>query len=87
MEIKKAQQLPASKPAETPTVTSSSIAEFLSEVKAEVKRINWTSPEELKVYTKMVVATTFVLGLGIYIVDLLIQNFLAGLETLLRLIG
>lgn len=82
MEVKKTQTVASAKPYESPTVTTSGIADFLGDVKAEFKKINWTSPEELKTYTKIVVNATLFLGLGIYCVDLLIQLFLNGLNNI-----
>lgn len=84
MEVKKAQPIAAS--SEAP-ITTARVSDFMGEVKAEVKRISWTSPEELKVYTKIVVAMAFFLGMGIYVVDLLIQSFLNGLGFLFHLLS
>lgn len=58
--------------------------EFVGEVKAEIRRINWTSRDELVAYTKIVVAATFLLGMGIYVVDLMIQSSLMGLSTIVH---
>jgi preprotein translocase subunit SecE len=44
----------------------------IREYKEELKKVSWTSKEELKLFTKVVVGTTFVFGLGIYFVDLVI---------------
>ena len=85
MEVKKAQPLASSKPAELSTEKQLSAVEFVGEVKAELKRITWTSKEELRLYTKMVVATTFVLGLGLYVIDIFIQSFLNGMGVIFRL--
>lgn len=61
---------------------------WLEGIKQEFKKINWTTKEELKTYTKIVAGATFVIGLGIYVVDLLIQGTLSGLGALVRaLIG
>lgn len=60
--------------------------EFIGEVKGELKRIHWTSKEELKVYTRIVVIATFMLGMSIYVVDLLLRSSLAGLSAIMRLI-
>ncbi len=62
------------------------VADFVGEIKAELKRINWTSPEELKTYTKIVVGATFFCGMGIYFMDLIIQAGLWILESALRLV-
>ena len=57
---------------------------FIGEVKDEIGRISWTSADELKVYVKVVVGATFVFGIGIYLVDLGIQNLLRGLGMIVR---
>ncbi len=86
MEFKKTQ------PAQTETTISTEkrsqkVRDFIGDIKAEIFRISWTSKEELIVYTKIVVATTFMMGIGIYFIDLFIQGFLNGLATLIRLIS
>ncbi len=84
LEAKKPQ--PAATPrAEEKVITGGKAIDFIGDVKAELKKINWTSPEELQVYTKIVVGMTFFLGLGIYATDLVIQTFLSGLGVLFRL--
>jgi preprotein translocase subunit SecE len=85
MEVKKAQDVASPKSeAATPAITGSSVVEFVGDVKAELKRISWASPEELRVYTKIVVGATFALGMGIYVVDLCIQMVLHGISALFR---
>lgn len=49
------------------------VRDFIEEIKLELKNINWTSREELKTYTQIVVSATFVFGMGVYLVDLAIQ--------------
>jgi preprotein translocase subunit SecE len=49
---------------------------FISEVKQEFNRVDWTSQEELKNYTKIVVGSTFFFGLAIYGIDLLLRGAL-----------
>ncbi|GAB4188502.1 MAG: hypothetical protein Tsb0015_08590 [Simkaniaceae bacterium] len=49
---------------------------FLQEMKDEMKKVSWTSKEELKVCTKIVLGSIFALGFGIYVVDLVIKNFI-----------
>jgi preprotein translocase subunit SecE len=49
---------------------------FISEVKQEFNRVDWTSKEELKTYTKIVVGSTFFFGLVIYVVDLTLRGTL-----------
>lgn len=87
LEAKKPNNNTASPKAEEAAITGSKIFDFIGDVKAELKKINWTSPEELRTYTKIVVGMTFFLGMGLYVVDLLIQSFLNGLSVLIRLIS
>ncbi|MCE2983556.1 MAG: preprotein translocase subunit SecE [Parachlamydia sp.] len=54
--------------------------EFVDDVKNEVLKVNWTSKEELKTYTKIVVIATFVFGMAIYFLDLVIQSSLSFLS-------
>ena len=61
--------------------------EFVGDIKEELKKINWTSPAELRTYTKIVVASTFIAGMGIYFIDLIIQVSLNGLALIARLIA
>jgi len=60
---------------------------FLGEVKQEIQRITWTSKEELRVYTKIVVGATFVLGIGIYAVDLLLRSTFDALSIIIHWIA
>ena len=46
---------------------------YLQEFKDELKKVTWTSREELRFFTKIVVGATFVFGIGIYVVDLVIK--------------
>ncbi|MBS0620790.1 MAG: preprotein translocase subunit SecE [Verrucomicrobia bacterium] len=46
---------------------------YIQELKDELKKVSWTAQEELKLSTKMVILATFLFGLGIYLVDLLIK--------------
>lgn len=93
MEIKKREQITeSSKPvrdlplADRP-VKNHRIRDFLADVKTELSKISWTSPEELKTYTKIVIGTTFCFGMGVYITDLTIQFLLGTLESVIRMIG
>jgi preprotein translocase subunit SecE len=88
MEVKKNQPIAASTPKNKEALLSSwKPQEFIGEIKDEFKKISWTSPEELKVYTQIVVGATFFFGMGIYILDLFIQSVLNGLAVAIRLIG
>ena len=63
---------------------SQQVGEFVSEVKAEIGKITWTTKEELVVSTKVVVLSVLFFGIAIYFTDLTIQvvlwllNFLLG---------
>lgn len=89
MELKKTQQL--TKP--TPTTTNdaqekaTTWVETLGDITSEFSKISWTSPEELKLYTKIVVGAALCLGLGIYFVDVLIRLSLGTLEAIMRWIA
>jgi preprotein translocase subunit SecE len=89
MEVKKNQQLikPVETNAKAKETKAARYQDFLGDVKSEFKKISWTSPEELKTYTKIVVVATFLLGMGIYIMDLAIQFALNALGFLVRLIS
>lgn len=49
---------------------------FIRELKEELKKVSWTTKAELIFFTKIVVGSTFLLGLGIYLVDLCIKGVL-----------
>ncbi len=88
MEIKKTQQIAAStsKSKDIP-MSGWKPQEFVGEIKDEFKKISWTSPEELKVYTQIVVGATFFFGMGIYLLDLTIQGVLNSLGLVIRWIS
>lgn len=71
---------------EVPTV-SEKARSFVADVKDEIGKVTWTTPDELRVYTKIVVGMTFAMGMGIYFMDLFIQAFLTGLEMTVRMIA
>lgn len=60
---------------------------YFREVQSELSKVSWTSKEELIVCTKVVITATFIFGLGIYIVDLLVRSAIGTLNTLASLIG
>ena len=59
---------------------------YFREVQGELKKVTWTSREELVVSTKAVIIATFAFGLGIYLCDLVIRGAVNGLGTLARMI-
>lgn len=61
---------------ERSSLSFSALYHFIGEIKSELQRINWTTADDLKVYVKVVVSVTFVFGLSIYGVDLVIQAIL-----------
>lgn len=61
-------------------------SDFIGDMKAEFAKISWTSQDELKLYTKIVVGTTVVFGLGTYVVDLIIRTALGTLGTFVKAI-
>lgn len=75
MDIKKLPPTAASAPNET-SFSGKRLTNFFGEVKEEFGKISWTDPQELRAYTKIVVSATFILGLGIYVIDLCIQSAL-----------
>jgi preprotein translocase subunit SecE len=94
MEVKKTQQITSQMskdvkelPVNGRQKDSRKIINFLSDVKSELYKISWTTPEELKTYTKIVIGATFCFGMGVYITDLMIQLLLGTLESTIRLIG
>lgn len=60
---------------------------FVGDVKSEFKKVVWTSKEELKVYTQVVVVTTFVCGMLVFFADLVIKNVLEAINFALRVFG
>ncbi|MDN3509407.1 MAG: preprotein translocase subunit SecE [Candidatus Neptunochlamydia sp.] len=60
---------------------------FFQDMKEEMKKVSWTSKDELKTCGKIVIGSIFVLGIGIYLVDLFIRLTLDGVGSLVRLIG
>ena len=55
---------------------------YIRELKEELKKVSWTSKDELFLSTKIVVGSTFVFGFGVYLVDLIVQGSLNGLHNL-----
>lgn len=89
MELKKSQQIarPVNTPVSQTTEKTASWATSLADIKSEFSKISWTSPEELKVYTKIVVGAALFFGLGIYFADVIIRLGLMALENAMRWIA
>ena len=60
---------------------------YLREVQLELQKVSWTTKEELRKSTKVVLVSTFIFGLGIYFADLVIRGALDFIGYLVRLIG
>jgi len=67
-----------------PKLTAERAYKYFENLKAEFQKIQWTEGEEVKVYAKVVVGATFVLGLAIYFADLIIHRVMFGLEAIYR---
>ncbi len=59
---------------------------FIGDVKAELKKITWTTKDELLTYTRIVVIATLCLGVGIFVIDLVVRGCLVGMDSLLKMI-
>lgn len=70
----------------SPAESKSSKANYIRELKEELKKVTWTTKEELITFTKIVVGSTFFLGMGIYAVDLSIKGVLNSFAGLVHLI-
>jgi preprotein translocase subunit SecE len=59
---------------------------FLRELQKELKKVSWTSKEELKVFTKIVLLATLFFGFGIYLIDLILRSGLNVISFIFRII-
>ena len=59
---------------------------FFREVQNELKKVTWTSKEELLFCTKAVIIATFLFGLTIYVVDLGIRGVMDLAGNFVRMI-
>ncbi len=59
---------------------------YLREVQNELKKVTWTSKEELIFCTKAVIIATFIFGLAIYAIDLGIRGVLDTAANVVRMI-
>ena len=64
-----------------------SAVEYVGEIKQELKLVDWTAKGELIFYTKIVAGATFVCGMAIYGMDLVLQGVLHAVGFLARLVG
>ena len=63
-----------------------SVFSYIQDLKEELKRVSWTSQEELSFSTKMVVLATLFFGIGIYLVDFVIKNGLEFIKIVVHFI-
>ena len=59
---------------------------YFREVQNELKRVSWTSREELIFCTKAVIVATFLFGFAVYLVDLAIRGGMDLAAALVRMI-
>lgn len=59
---------------------------FFREVQNELKKVSWTSKQEIIFCTKSVIFATFLFGFAIYAVDLVIRGAFNGIGALFRAI-
>ena len=63
-----------------------SLFTYIQELKDELKKVSWTTQEELKFSTKIVIWATLIFGLGIYLVDFIIKGGLETIRTIIHFI-
>jgi len=68
------------------TITEKKKLSYFREVQNELKKVTWTSKEELLLCTKAVVLATLAFGLAIYLVDLAIRGSLEFAGVIFRMI-
>lgn len=71
----------------TSTSTLKAVGQFIADMKDELGKVTWTSPDEMQLYIKVVVLSTLTFGFGVYAVDLVIQATLHGLSAVVQWIG
>lgn len=59
---------------------------FIEDLKDELKKVSWTTKDELMLSTKVVVLATFLFGMGIYLFDLVIKGSLDLVSQIARFI-
>lgn len=59
---------------------------YFGSVQDELKKVTWTSKQELLLCTKAVIIATFVFGFAIYFVDLALRGALDGIGNIVRMI-
>lgn len=67
-------------------VTREKKLSYFREVQNELKKVTWTSKQELLLCTKAVILATFLFGFAIYLVDLGIRGLLDLAGTFVRMV-
>ena len=87
MDVKLSETSSSSEPSESSvSAKRMSLFVFIREIKEELKKVSWTSREELIFSTKMVILSTFVFGFSIYLVDLSVKGLLEMIKTSVHVI-
>ena len=63
---------------------SRDLVHFVSEVKQELKRVDWTTKEELRATTRIVVSCIFLFGFSVYCTDLVLRSLLGSINFLVK---
>lgn len=71
---------------EVESLPQTGVVNYVEEIKSEFKKVHWSSKEELKTYTQIVVGATFAFGLGVFSMDVVIQMVLHSLNAILKFI-
>jgi preprotein translocase subunit SecE len=69
-------RLSSDAPAQQASNKKKSASSFVQELKEELKKVSWTTKQELRLSIKVVIGATFLFGLGIYLFDLAIKGAL-----------
>lgn len=59
---------------------------FVQELKNELQKVSWTTRKELQLSTKVVIGAIFFLGIGIYLVDLVVKTGLDLIGMVARVV-
>lgn len=59
---------------------------FIQSLKSELGKVSWTAKPELINSTKVVVGSTFLFALGIYVVDVLVRQCVETVHVLARVV-
>jgi preprotein translocase subunit SecE len=60
---------------------------FFRQLQQELYKVNWTTKEELILYTKIVLGATFVFAIGIYVAEIVLQLILNMFSFITKFIG